>query len=451
MDMPNNHLIFEIDDPMIASLGYHKTVAMKTIQGNPMDLKAADTMSTDEKTIMEACIDAFFTDEIIGGAVEIMVGMSISDHTLTELDEDNAELYDWYLRDVLEIDNFLEEVFWGLLVTNNVYFQRILGIKEVPEDIKIDNANKVVGRYQALNPLAVTIEGPLTDPDKLVYKIQQEMEDLESDTAEDELTLNADDILHISDKREYQRYGMPIIRRALPSILRKNKMFSADIATLNGLINQIVLVTLASPEEGELESISSGLSNISRAMTLIYDDRLKVEFKHPDIDILGSEKYDDVNDTISNTMGVNFGFTNKKTSYASGTIELRLLTKRLARLRKIVARVITKELRRFAKAVGLKDRVIFRFKPFDLENEKFISSVLLPLRREGLLSAYTTLNSANFNPENEFKQLEEEQKLQKKGLLLPLNNNPNAGKPAGTPSDYPDEREEVKDSPMGNE
>jgi len=444
--MELDNLVLEFN-PGIFSLGTIKSVAMKTINGSPLSISSSDEMSSDEIVLMQNCLDAYFNDEIVGGAIEIAVGLSISDYTLTQVDEQNADLYKWYIDEILDIDSFLEDVFWGLLVTNNVYLQRILGVEEVPNDIKIKNSKAIVGRYQNINPLSVIIEGALNEPDKLTYIVTTEGDDAEEET------LKAEEIIHISDKRPYQRYGIPMLKRALPALLRKTKMNQADVATLNGIIHQIVLITLASPEEGELEDISSKLTNIARAMTIVYDDRLKVEFKHPDTNILNPTKYNDVNDTIANATGVNFGFTNKETSYASGTIDLRLLIKRLTRLRKIVAKVITKELRRFATAVGLKDRVLFKFKPFDLENEKYIGSVLLPLRREGLLSATTALNSANFNPDYEFKQLQEELALQKKGLLLPFNNSPRAGRPAGTTSqnDYPEERNEITDSPTGNQ
>jgi len=440
-----NYVATLADERVVAN-ETRKKVGISSITGSPLALVDADRIPDEIHAVMRECIGATFGDDIVGTVIDLMVSLSVTNYNLLGVEEKNVDLFKEYLDNILDLPTLLDEIFWTLYVTNNVFLQRQKGVFTY----KKKSIETTIG-YVNINPLIVKIEGQPWDPRTLKYIIDpsENTETIDEQDLEPK-TLTIKEILHIAEKRQFEIYGQPFLRRALPALRRKKKMSDVDIATLNGLINQITLITIRDADPEEIEEVGKVLQTIGRTMTLVYDDRMKIEFIHPDIDILSPQRYEPINKAIFWALNTNSAVVEGANNYATAAVGLKLFVRRLNRYRRIVGNAITRELRKFAEDAGLKDTPIFRFRPFDLESEEFIQKILIPLRREGLISAQTTLENLSFiDFAVEKERLLKEKELQNSyDLFLPFLALIQNGRPPGSTSDnnYPEDRKPVENT-----
>lgn len=249
-------------------------------------------------------------------------------------------------------------------------------------------------------------------------------------------------------KDSWDMWASPFLEAILPDIMFKDKLRMADMAALDGVINVIRIWKLGDHKEGVLpdDGAISKLINILEAnvgggaMDIVWDSMIDMEPYYPPIgDILGPEKYEQVNKDILIGLGVpEVLLGGSGSNFSNSFIQLKTIVEKLEYVRQELIKWIDKEVKLVCKAMNIDTLPKVKFNHMNLHDENIHRKLIVGLMDRGILSVESVLKAYGEDFLIEIERVKQESSMFKKeGIELhnPLEKpDPGAGQGSGRPA-----------------
>ena len=243
-------------------------------------------------------------------------------------------------------------------------------------------------------------------------------------------------------RMDYERYPQPKAARMFDDMNYKDELKKADYSTLDGITNYILKITIGNDEhpvtsQTELETIAKLFDTSSKSFDIVWNHTLQVEkITFPEISqILGIGKFEQVNDDLSQAMGVTRALVDGRLQANSKAIEASLkgFAEEVNYARRCVKRWIDHEYEEVALAMGFSQYPIVRFDENALKDEIMMMSVIQGMIDRRILSYETGIEKLGMDYSNELANFIQEKPLVQDGTLGIIGSpyNPKALPPTG--------------------
>ena len=252
-------------------------------------------------------------------------------------------------------------------------------------------------------------------------------------------------------RQPYELYPLPRGVRAFESMEYKKSLRDADYSTLDGITNFILVVTIGNDDypikdQSQLEAVAELFDTPSKAFNVVWDHTLKVSRVGPsDVgDILGQEKYRQVNDDITGAFGVIRALIDGvgNPSKAAADLAVKSILEEIHYARKEVSRWIYAEYRDVAEAMGFDRYPKVRFDNMILRDEILMMNVIQGMLDRRIISYRTGHELLGFDFETLLAEMSYEKALVLDGTLGILGSPYQGG--AGSPNVQETQRTPVK-------
>jgi len=331
--------------------------------------------------------------------------------------------------------------------------KRLMAYHELSAAKKIWSKSYVPLRYTILNPTLVEIRGSLLFDQQETYlkpsafkelgdmlksssKLTQEQKKFISQLPKefrDEVTKSQpvrlpSELVGRCDYRrqDYERYPMPRVARTFDDMNYKEELKKADYSTLDGITNYILKITIGNDQhpvtnQSELETIARLFDTSGKSFDIIWNHTLQIEkITFPEIsEILGQEKFAQVNDDLSESFGVTRALIDGKlqTNSAAIAAALKGFGEEVNYARRCVKRWIDHEYEEVALAMGFTRYPSVRFDENALKDEVMMMSVIQGMIDRRILSYETGIEKLGFDFANELANFLQEKPLVQNGTL----------------------------------
>lgn len=246
-------------------------------------------------------------------------------------------------------------------------------------------------------------------------------------------------------RQDYERYPKPKLSRALDDIRYKEELKKADYSTLDGITNYILKVTIGNDEhpvtdQSQLEAIANLFDTSSKSFDIVWNHTLDIEkITFPEISqVLGQDKFAQVNDDLSTAMGVTRALLDGEVSGNAKAIEAatKSFAEEINYARRCVTRWIEREYEEVALAMGFSRYPKVRFDENTLKDEIMLMSVIQGMIDRRIISYETGIEKLGFDFNNELANMIQEAPMVQSGYLGIIGSpyNPKV-MPGDTPSD----------------
>jgi hypothetical protein len=227
-------------------------------------------------------------------------------------------------------------------------------------------------------------------------------------------------------RMDYERYPLPRIARMFDDMNYKDELKKADYSTLDGITNYILKVTIGNDQhpvtnQSELETVARLFDTASKSFDIVWNHTLQIEkVTFPEIsDILGADKFSQVNDDLSQAMGVTRALLDGKVAGNGKAIEAALkgFAEEVNYARRCIKRWIDHEYEEVALAMGFNRYPIVRFDENALKDEIMMMSVIQGMIDRRILSYETGIEKLGFDFSNELANFIQEKPLVQDGTL----------------------------------
>ncbi len=227
-------------------------------------------------------------------------------------------------------------------------------------------------------------------------------------------------------RQDYERYPKPKLSRALDDIRYKEELKKADFSTLDGITNYILKITIGNDEhpvtdQSQLEAIAKLFDTSSKSFDIVWNHTLEVEkITFPEIDnILGQGKFEQVNDDLSQAMGVTRALIDGEVSGNAKAIEAatKAFAEEINYARRVVTRWIDNEYEEVALAMGFDRYPKVRFDENTLKDEIMLMSVIQGMIDRRIISYETGIEKLGFDFSNEYANMLQESPAVQAGVL----------------------------------
>jgi hypothetical protein len=227
-------------------------------------------------------------------------------------------------------------------------------------------------------------------------------------------------------RQDYERYAMPKAARMFDDMYYKDKLKEADYSTLDGITNYILKITVGNDEhpvtsQAELDSIARLFDTSSKSFDIVYNHTLQIEkITFPEISqILGVSKFEQVNDDLSQAIGVTRALLDGNVSGNAEGIKAALkgFSEEVNYARRQVKRWINHEYEEVALAMGFDRYPVVRFDENTLKDEIMMMSVIQGMIDRRILSYETGIEKLGFDFANELANFKQEKPLVQDGTL----------------------------------
>jgi len=223
-------------------------------------------------------------------------------------------------------------------------------------------------------------------------------------------------------KDDHKKWSNPMFNRVLKDLKFKELLRQMDISVAESVTNVLTFVCLGDtpagypPDPADLVKVASFLKNPSKSKTIVWSDLIKVVREYPPIDdILGKEKYEQVDNNIRAGIGVPEVLVNGGGgNYANSFISVKTLIERLESGRTKFKEWLEGETRKVAKALGFKKPPIVQLHHMGLTDADKERRLLLELVDRGILSYRTVAERFGENIDVEIRRMKEEDIWRKK-------------------------------------
>jgi len=227
-------------------------------------------------------------------------------------------------------------------------------------------------------------------------------------------------------RQDYERYPIPRVARTFDDMVYKEELKKADYSTLDGITNYILKITIGNDEhpvtnQSELETVAKLFDTSSKSFDIVWNHTLDIEkITFPEIStILGQDKFAQVNDDLSQAMGVTRALIDGQVSANSKAIEASLkgFSEEVNYARRCVKVWIDHEYEEVALAMGFDRYPQVRFDENSLKDEIMMMSVIQGMIDRRILSYETGIEKLGFDFANELSNFQQEQSLVQDGVL----------------------------------
>lgn len=377
-------------------------------------------LPTDPHRKIQLAVELYFKEPIVGSVIDMMVDFSSSGFTNECDDEDVKKIYDKWCEE-MNISELLERIFLEYYRSGNVTIYRNNNNSKVRKKTRKASSDEVniqeyqfPSAYTVLNPMNVYVNGSMLFNKEIIQLMVSSdlqnfvnnpntpngyISDLPTDIIKDLrsgsslITLDPDFTSRITRKKmDYERYASPFLERVFEPIMYKAKLRMMDMSTIEGLVNQLVTVTVGDENfpatDEDLIAIAELFQTPSKAYTVFWNHTLQVKFHKPEgIDTLTADKYDQVNEDIMAGLGVSRILLDGSGSsnFSSSWISILSFIERLDNSREKVKHWLESEYRRIAQENGFSSYPRVRFNHMNLREDTYIRDVLLAMYDRGLI------------------------------------------------------------------
>jgi len=455
-------------------------ITRDTIDRTFMDLQtnAKDPLQQTAQETFENAINYYNTVPELGSTVNLLAGLASKGFEHDIEDSNIKNFFDVWAFDVkfYELIDwlFLDFFKYGHVTTYKVlakYEPRVSHLSPIPGQ-KIKNgktSKKATGKenaakkniwskghlpvsYTILNPLLVNIEGnllfdkvsvKLTPPPELTELLKKPTSEL---TEEEKALIKAlpSDLKAAAQaggefqldsrlvgfvtyrKMPYERYAKPRSLKIFDSIEYKKSLRQADLSTLDGITNYILKITIGNDEypvvtQEELEAVSQLFNTSGKSFDVVWNHTLQVEkIVSPEIgDILGQEKYTQVNEDIFAGLAISRAFLdgNGDLNVAEAQLIIKGIQEEIDYARRQITRWIYNEYQQIAEAMGFERFPRIRWDDGILKDTIMYMNIISQLVDRRMISYHTALEEVGFDYPNELANMEEEFPLVDKGIF----------------------------------
>ena len=285
--------------------------------------------------------------------------------------------------------------------------------------------------------------------------------------------------VHVSyyKKADWDVWATPLLFPILPDVLFRKKMRLADLTALDGIINVIRIWKLGDhtakppilPKKASANKLLEMLKSNTGggAMDIVWDSMIDLQVEYPPVkDILGSDKYEQVDKDITFGLGIPdvlLGGTGA--NFSNAFLQLKTLTERLEYVRVKALEWLRKEVRLIMQAQGWKNPPHIVFERTNLKDEMAQKQLLIQMFDRNLLSAESVQNEFKAEFMVEFERMRREVQIRQdnpgvfkeqgpfvKDPILEDTNTPPNPEDNGRPPNTPDisQRERRNINPIGN-
>lgn len=397
----------------------------------------------------------------------------------------------WSTR--INLQNIVHNFMLNLLRDGNVIIRRTtaqLTIKQnkklkrgqAKPDIKIEKDTKNVLKreipwsYLFISPAVVTVEGgaagefinktllSIEIPRKLITMVKRPKNDIEraviKELPEDVLkAINAGqkkvllDMTKVSvsyyKKADWETWATPLLFPVLSDVMFKNKMRLADLAALDGIINVVRIWKLGDhnakppllPKKAAVNKLLEILKSNTGggAIDLVWDSMIDLKVEYPPVkDILGSEKYEQVDKDIMIGLGVpDILLGGNGANFSNAFLQLKTLTERLEYVRVRTLEWLRKEIKLIMEAQGWKTPPHIVFERTNLKDEMAQKQLLMQMFDRNLISMETIQKEFQADFIVELERSRREQKVREENPGLIVDQGPFVKDPVLTNTDIP--------------
>lgn len=227
-------------------------------------------------------------------------------------------------------------------------------------------------------------------------------------------------------KMDYERYPQPKAARMFDDMNYKDELKQADYSTLDGITNYILKITIGNDEhpvteQSQLETVARLFDTASKSFDIVWNHTLQVEkITFPEIsEILGPEKFVQVNDDLSQAMGVTRALLDGKLQANAKSVEASLkgFGEEINYARRCVKSWIDHEYEEVALAMGFDHYPQVRFDENSLKDEVMMMSVVQGMIDRRIISYETGIEKLGMDFSNELANFLQEKPLVQDGTL----------------------------------
>lgn len=453
---------------------YIETPMYQSYTSNDTPYTQALNVPTDPHDKIKLAIQLYFKEPIIGTVIDLMVDFSASGFTNDCEDQEIKKVFDAWGKEI-GLQQLLEGIFLEYYRSGNVTIYRSNKDAKVTKSKLKNKKVSDISHYQfpagytILNPANVFVYGPLLfnqevltltlDSQSMSFVKNNKMPPALMAQIPDDIlkairsgsgtiTLDPERTTRITRKKQpYERYASPFLERIFEPVVYKEKLRQMDMSTIEGLVNQLVTVTIGNDDfpatDDDLAAIAQLFQTPNKAYTIFWNHTLEVKFHKPEgYDTLTADKYKQVNDDILAGLGVSRVLLDGQgANFSTAWVSILSLIERLENARSKVAAWLESEYKRVAEENDLKSYPTVRFDKMNLREDTYIRDVLLAMYDRGLLDEEDILTETG----RDYQAIIETKKRNKSNseLFLPPEQpfqggqtGNNSGRPGGSGGNY---------------
>jgi hypothetical protein len=332
--------------------------------------------------------------------------------------------------------------------------KRLMAYRDVAAAKKVWSKSYVPLRYTILNPTLVDLRGSLLFDQQETYLKPEAFKELAELLKKASTKLTQEQKKFISQlpkefreavkknqpvklppelvgacdyrRQDYERYALPRVARTFDDMNYKEELKKADYSTLDGITNYILKVTIGNDnhpvtEQSQLETIARLFDTSGKSFDIVWNHTLEIEkITFPEIsEILGQEKFAQVNDDLDQALGVTRALLDGKLQTNSAAIgaALKGFGEEVNYARRGVKRWIDHEYEEVALAMGFARYPQVRFDENALKDEIMMMSVIQGMIDRRILSYETGIEKLGFDFANELANFIQETPMVQDGIL----------------------------------
>lgn len=428
------------------------------------------------KDVIKACRQVYKQKGIVRQIIDMMTDFAIAGLDVAHVDAKN-EIFLRVWMDKVKLRAAAEEFIRHDLIDCNVVAKRITGQLPKPTeaqwrnakadaDVKVltdkssQEAREIPIKYEFLNivnlewkggelarwsgerPLTIsldtkfiaTVKSPKTTQEKAwVKKIPLDIREqiLEGKTKSIELDMEKIYVSH-NKKDSWDDWATPFLYSVLEDLYFKDKLRQAEISALDGIINVIRLWKLGDhvagflPDEGAVDKLINIIESNTGggAFDIVWNSLIDMKEYYPPIgEILGPEKYEQVNQDILIGLGIpEVLLGGKGANFSNAFIQLKTVIERLKTVRSHLTEWLDKELRFLCDGLDIKVSPIVLFDNNNLEDENVANQFLLQLFDRGIVSVSTMHKTSDLNTAVEVDRIKDQKAVFNDTGGIPIKN-----------------------------
>lgn len=229
-------------------------------------------------------------------------------------------------------------------------------------------------------------------------------------------------------KDDHESYGKPLGSRIFDSLDYKDELIKADFATLDGLFNYILKVTVGDKDHpvtdiSVLEDLAEAFNTPQKAFSVVWNHTLQIEkITTPDIGaILGKTKYEQVESDIEAGLGIPRAFIDGKAIQpTAGTLSSKALSSQIEVARREVSNWIYSQYRLIALEMSFSRFPVVRWRNsvVNTDSDAVAKASIMQLADRKLISQATAMRDLGLDPDAEQQRIREELALEEEGVKV---------------------------------
>lgn len=223
-------------------------------------------------------------------------------------------------------------------------------------------------------------------------------------------------------KDAYSTWAIPMLWRVIDDLKFKTTLRNMDISIAESITNAVQIFKIGDVKNGfrptpaMYTKLMDMLRNPSKSKTIVWDDLISLESDYPNTgQILGSDKYDEVNADLLAGIGISPVLVGKEGgAYANSFLSCRTLLERLETARNKALRWIEPYLLQVTRALKFRKPPHVKFANMSLRDETAEKKMLLELADRNVISYRTLIEHFGENFDIEIRRMRKEDDLRKR-------------------------------------